>query len=241
MSPCALFLLLLSCRGKRGRYQLCGVKSGLEKENRGEGMDGDIPHIDVRAVQLSDATALHKLDYSFETDRIYTLRVRGSLVQADVDSSIPGKPVLAFELLETSIDPPLYKSFQEFEGNLADVEDKLRCAQGGYIALANEEAAGVILLNEEERAVARIENIIVSRHFRRYGIGSLLLRCAADWARKRGCWAIVLETQSVNYPAIQFYLRNGLDVWSINQNFYPPGPDEHEVAIFMGKKLWSTP
>jgi GNAT superfamily N-acetyltransferase len=99
----------------------------------------------------------------------------------------------------------------------------------------------VILLNEGERAVARVENIIVSRHFRRYGIGSLLLSCAADWARERGCWAIVLETQNVNYPAIQFYLRNGLDVWSINQNFYPPGPNEHEVAIFMGKKLWSTP
>ncbi|MFL5626891.1 MAG: GNAT family N-acetyltransferase [Ktedonobacteraceae bacterium] len=204
-------------------------------------MDGDIPHIDVRSVRLSDATALHKLDYSFETDRIYTLRVQGRLAQGDTASRLPGKPALAFELLETSIDPPLYKSYQEFEGNLASVEAKLTCVHGGYIALANEEAAGVILLNAGERAVARIENLIVSRHFRRYGIGSLLLSCAADWARNRGCWAIVLETQNVNYPAIQFYLRNGLEVWSISQNFYPPGPDEHEVAIFMGKKLRSTP
>ena len=43
--------------------------------------------------------------------------------------------------------------------------------------------------------------------------------------------------QNVNYPTIQFYLRNGLEVWSINQHFYPPGLVEHEVAIFMGKKL----
>ena len=94
------------------------------------------------------------------------------------------------------------------------------------------------MLNVEQwRSVARIEDIIVGRQFRRYGIGSLLLNCASDWARNRGCWAIVLETQNVNYPAIQFYLRNGFEAWSVHQHFYPPGPVEHEVAIFMGKKL----
>src|SRR5256886_10943824 len=106
------------------------------------------------------------------------------------------------------------------------------------ISLADGQVAGVVLLNVEEwRSVARIEDLIVGRQFRRYGIGSLLLNCADDWARKQGCWAIVLETQNVNYPAIQFYLRNGLEVWSIHQRFYPPGPVEHEVAVFMGKKL----
>jgi GNAT superfamily N-acetyltransferase len=204
-------------------------------------MDGDMPRIDVRAVQLSDAPALHKLDYSFETDRIYALQVQGRLIQQDAAPGAHNRSVLSFELLETSIDPPLYKSFLEFAGDLAEVEARLSCTQGGYIALANGEAAGVILLNKDDRAVARIENIIVDRHFRRYGIGSLLLSCASDWARKRGCWAIVLETQNVNYPAIQFYLRNGLEVWSINVNFYPPGPAEHEVAIFMGKKLRCSP
>ena len=94
---------------------------------------------------------------------------------------------------------------------------------------------------EEWRSLTRIEHIIVGRQFRRYGIGSLLLRCAADWARNHGCWAILLEAQNVNYPAIQFYLRNGLEVWGINQQFYPPGPVEHEIAIFMGKKLYSSP
>src|SRR5258707_10163211 len=149
---------------------------------------------------------------------------------------------LAFELWETPVDLPLYKSYSEYDRTLEEVEAKLSNIDGGYVALAGGQVAGVVLLNVEQwRSVARIEDIIVGRHFRRYGIGSLLLNCAFDCARNRGCWAIVLETQNVNYPAIQFYLRNGLEVWSINQNFYPPGPDEHEVAIFMGKKLWSTP
>ncbi len=202
-------------------------------------MDEESPHIEVRAIQLSDAPALHALDYSFETDRIYTLRVQDHLMHHAGVGTVPSNtPILAFELLETLVDPPLYKEYGEFEGTLAEVEGKLRNSQGGYIALANGEVAGGILLKVEEwRSVVHIESLIVGRQFRRYGIGSLLLSCAADWARRQVCWAIVLETQNVNYPAIQFYLRNGLEIWSINQHFYPPGSVEHEVAIFMGKKL----
>lgn len=205
-------------------------------------MDGTLPHIDarveLRAVELADAPALHQLDYSFETDRVYTLHVHGYLPQGDAQTKLPGQPALAFELRETTVDLPLYKDYREYEHTLEGVEAKLASVQGGYVALANGQIAGVVLLNVEEwRSVARIEDIIVGRQFRRYGIGSLLLNCAADWARNRGCWAIVLETQNVNFPAIQFYLSNGLEVWSISQHFYPPGPVEHEVAIFMGKLL----
>jgi ribosomal protein S18 acetylase RimI-like enzyme len=51
----------------------------------------------------------------------------------------------------------------------------------------------------------------------------------------------LLETQNTNYPAIQFYLRHGLEIWSINQHFYPPGATAHQVAIFMGKHLSPIP
>ncbi|HVB74068.1 MAG TPA: GNAT family N-acetyltransferase [Ktedonobacteraceae bacterium] len=194
--------------------------------------------VEVRAVEMTDAPALHALDYSFETDRIYTLHQQGYLAQGDGQAKIPGKPALAFELCETPVDLPLYKDLRVYQRTLEAVEVRLASVHGGYVALADGQIAGVILLKVEEwRSLARIEDIIVGRLFRRYGIGSLLLNCAADWARNRGCRAILLETQNVNYPAIQFYLRNGLEVWSISQHHYPPGPVEHEVAIFMGKML----
>jgi GNAT superfamily N-acetyltransferase len=201
-------------------------------------MDGAIPRINVRAVHVDDAQSLYELDNSFETDRIYTLRTHGQLVQGDNTARITDKPALSFELVETTVEPPRYKDYCKFEGTLDDVKARLERPEAGYVALADDQVAGVVLLNVEEwRSVARVEELIVGRQFRRYGIGSLLLNCASDWARKHGCWAIVLETQNINYPAIQFYLRNGLEIWSIQQHFYPPGPEEHEVAIFMGKKL----
>ncbi len=205
-------------------------------------MDEETPHIGVRAVHVNDAPALYELDYSFETDRIYTLRVQDRLVQGDQSINGRGdKPAFAFELLETPVDPPFYKDFRADGTTLAEVEAKLQNVQGGYIALADGNVAGGILLRVEQwRSLARIEDIIVGRQYRRYGIGSLLLSCASDWARERHCWAIILETQNINYPAIQFYLRNGMAIWSINQHFYPPGPSAHEVAILMGKRLSSV-
>ena len=194
--------------------------------------------VEVRAVEMTDAPALHELDYSFETDRIYTLHVHGYFGQGDGQTPVAGQPALAFELREMLVDLPVYKDFRAYQHTLEAVEARLGGAQGGYVALADAQVAGVVLLNVEEwRSVARIKDIIVGRLFRRYGIGSLLLNCAADWARNRGCRAILLETQSSNYPAIRFYLRNGLQVWSVSRHHYPPGPDEHEVAIFMGKML----
>ena len=194
--------------------------------------------VELRAVEPADAPALHMLDYSFEMDRIYTLHVHGNLTQPLDEDAHPRHSSLAFELREMPVDLPLYKDYREFEPTLEAVEARIAGVDGGYVALANGEIAGVILLRLEEwRSVTSIEDIIVGRQFRRYGIGSLLLNCACDWARNRGCWAILLETQNINYPAIQFYLRNGLEVWSINQHYYPPGPVEHEVAVFMGKVL----
>ncbi len=204
-------------------------------------MEGETPRIDVRAVHVNDALALHAIDYSFETDRIYTFRVQNRLVRSEIEASARDKVAFAFELVETPVDPPFYKNYREYEGKLADVEAKLRNIEGGYVALAGGEMAGAILLNIEKwRSVVRVTDLIVGHQYRRYGVGSLLLSCASDWARERGCWAIVLETQSINYPAVQFYLRNGLEIWSINRYFYPPGPLEHEIAVFMGKRLLSS-
>lgn len=207
-------------------------------------MDEDTPpHIEVRAVQVNDAPAIYNLDYNFETDRIYTLHVQERLLlsHGENDGSEQVQSAISFKLVETPVDPPVYKNF--FAGNLTveDVEARLSEAEGGYVALADGQIAAVILLHVEEwRSVVSIDELIVGRQYRRYGVGSLLLNCAFDWARERDCWAIVLETQNNNFPAIQFYLRNGLEIWGINRNFYPPGPTSHEIAILMGKQLSST-
>lgn len=197
------------------------------------------PDITLRALQLTDGEALYNLDYSFETDRIYMFHASSELLHPTSISELESEGhSLVFELIETPVDPPLYKDYREDELTLQTVQEHLQRADGGYVALVDNQVAGCVILHLESwRSLARVRDFIVGRQFRRYGIGSLLLNCAADWARHQSCRAILLETQSINYPAMQFYLHNGFEVWGISRNFYPPGPLEHEAAIFLGKAL----
>ncbi|GCF11299.1 GNAT family N-acetyltransferase [Dictyobacter arantiisoli] len=204
-------------------------------------MDEGTPHIEVRAVSVSDAPALHELDAGFETDRIYALKVQNQLIQHHVSIETRAKATCTFELVETPVDPPLYKKYALLAEPVEEIATLLQHTQGGFVALMDGKLAGVIILVvEEERSVVRIQHMMIGRHYQRYKVGALLLSCAADWARGQKCWAILLETQNTHYPAVQFYLHNGFEIWGINCHFYPPGPLAHEVAITMGKRLLST-
>lgn len=202
--------------------------------------DSASPDLTVRALQPTDAEALYNLDYSFETDYIYTLRSHGKLLRSD--EAEPGQEnghlSFVFELVETPVDPPFYKDYRSDGITLTIAQERVQKADGGYVVLVNNEVAGGVLLHLEDwRSLTHIRDFIVGRQFRRYGIGSLLLKCAADWARNQGSRAILLETSSLSYPIIQLYLHNGFEIWSINQYFYPPGPAEYEAVLFLGKKL----
>ena len=51
----------------------------------------------------------------------------------------------------------------------------------------------------------RITNLFVQEGYRRRGFGTLLMTRAREIARAQGRRALILETQSCNYPAISFY------------------------------------
>src|SRR5258708_31118478 len=124
-------------------------------------MDEETPHIEVRAVHVNDAPALHQLDANFETDRIYTLRVRNHLMQENSDAGSENNLAFAFELVETPVDPPIYKDSHEYQKSLEMVAAQLQRI-GGYVALADGQVAGGVLLHvDEDHAVAHIQNLIV--------------------------------------------------------------------------------
>ena len=66
----------------------------------------------------------------------------------------------------------------------------------------------------------RISNIWVAGDCRRQGIGSALMDAAVAEARRRGARSLVLETQSCNDPAIQFYRRHGFSLVGLDLTAY---------------------
>jgi len=79
-----------------------------------------------------------------------------------------------------------------------------------------------------------IENIRVSEKHQKKGIGKDLIGRALEISREKSVRILGLETQSTNYPAIQFYKKCGFTISGVDFAKYPQRKNDLEqVAILM--------
>lgn len=84
----------------------------------------------------------------------------------------------------------------------------------------------------------RISQILILDDYRRKGYGSLLLNKAKDIAKENNFREIILETQTCNYNAINFYIKNGFTVNGIDLSDYTNDDVENkEVRLEMAYKI----
>lgn len=85
----------------------------------------------------------------------------------------------------------------------------------------------------------RVSNIFVDPSARRKGLGRALLEHIVAYARARGDFrAVILETQSCNYPAISLYKKLGFRLCRIDICEYSNSDIEnHEVRIDLALTL----
>ena len=83
------------------------------------------------------------------------------------------------------------------------------------------------------RHTAWITTQAVQLDYRRQGVGSRLLSEARDWADRYRLRSLLVELQTKNFPAINFYQKQGFFFCGYNSAFYA----NREVALFFGKRL----
>ncbi len=84
----------------------------------------------------------------------------------------------------------------------------------------------------------RVWEILVKDGFRRRGIGTALINHAIRIAKERGARALVLETQTCNVPAIDFYLKHGFELVGFDATVYTNQDiDRREVRLELGLRL----
>jgi GNAT superfamily N-acetyltransferase len=160
-----------------------------------------------------DRAAILGLEISFTTSRVYRV-VTG-----------PG----SFGMQEDSVTPPLHKVY-----DLTAEVDQFPTFDHVLIAELEGQTAGVAALAyEAENRRAIVKHIYVDRARRGQGVGGALMR---EMLRRAGEWParyVWLETQDVNYEAIQFYQRMGFRWCGLDLSL-----DEHdgsardETAVF---------
>lgn len=175
--------------------------------------------LEIRPVRWpQDRAALEALDASFTTDRIYRL------VQEEWIS----------RLVEETIDPPLTKRYE-----LPLDPDERHTWDYAAVAEMDGEPAGFIAVQRSDwnrRAV--IQHLYAAPAYRRLGVGTRLLEAAEIYARSIDMRCLWLETQNVNYPAVQFYRRSGFRFCGFDDVLYDPEIlASEEIALFFTRPV----
>ncbi|WP_339214740.1 GNAT family N-acetyltransferase [Solibacillus sp. FSL W8-0372] len=124
-----------------------------------------------------------------------------------------------------------------FEKNLEEeIFDSHKEGSEVYVSEHNGEETGIIVIQHMEwNNTLLIHDLYIDKRFKRKGIGSALVAIAQKRAREMGVRMIVLETQTSNYPAIQFYLKEGFQMIGFNLNSYSnEDVKNNEVRLEMG-------
>ncbi|MFF2480396.1 GNAT family N-acetyltransferase [Paenibacillus sp. NPDC058071] len=102
-----------------------------------------------------------------------------------------------------------------------------------YLALVENHVAGRILLNRNWNKYAYVEDITVDKKFRGLGLGRKLMDKAVRWAQEGDMPGIMLETQSNNVSACQFYSSCGFTIGGFDHHLYQGiHKNSDEIAIF---------
>lgn len=72
----------------------------------------------------------------------------------------------------------------------------------------------------------------VAHRARGRGVGTRLWETAEEWARKRGCTEIKVETQHDNPAACLFYAARGCELVAVDREAYPEQPGEVQMIWY---------
>ncbi len=133
---------------------------------------------------------------------------------------------------------PFTKPFsKKGEGNLfADFKEDAEY----YILLSDEghEIGKLVIGKIHVNNTARVWDIAIDQQYLGCGFGTKLMGYAEERARSWGCRAMIVECQSSNYNAIQFYQKNGFDLIGFDLLWYSnTDVQKHEVRFELGKVL----
>jgi ribosomal protein S18 acetylase RimI-like enzyme len=137
------------------------------------------------------------------------------------------------DLIRKPFDETLNKNYRGklFEDHVE--EPRVFAAQ-----VVNEEVGWIELGYDGWNNRMRVWEFLVAEEFRKQGIGTLLMNHAVLIARQKGARMLVLETQTNNATAIDFYLRFGFEFMGLDTAAYSNDDvEKREVRLEMGMKL----
>jgi ribosomal protein S18 acetylase RimI-like enzyme len=154
----------------------------------------------------TDREQLSNFDASFSTESIYRVLLNG----------------ISAEILEEKLDTPIRKIYP------LDIESDISEANFSAIAEINGVIVGFATAKYEnwnKRVI--LTGVYVLPGSKNKGIGKALVDAVLDYTKTTPARCLWLETQNINFPAIQFYTRLGFRFCGFDTTLY----DEAETSL----------
>ncbi len=175
----------------------------------------------IRIVELSREEGFFQLDYNYVSHWYYDVRLWHE------------KDSWKAEFVKKPFAEPLKKTFKGkfFEPHVED--PRVFAAQIDRLPI------GWIELGYQKwNNTMRVWEFLVKEEYRGMGVGTALMDQVVKIAREKEARMLVLETQSCNVPAINFYLKCGFELIGFDTAAYSnDDAAKKEVRLEMGLKL----
>lgn len=168
----------------------------------------------------SDIPVCLNLDHLYETEHVWQMRLHKDVGYHQITFQTEKLP----RLLETS---------------WPHSENRLRLAlpdnQCFLVAQSDDnQVLGYLAMHSDStNQIAQLQDLIVSRPYRRNQIGTRLFSVARKWARDHHLLRLTAEVQTRNYPAILFCQQIGLTFCGFNDHYFP----NQDIAVFFSGSL----
>ncbi len=169
----------------------------------------------------SDIPGCLALDHSYETEFVWQMRLQDN----------PELREIAFQ--RERLPRMLENEWPKDEHRLRLALDKDHCLLVAEDREAHEILAYLTMRNDPVYHVANLQDLMVSRPYRRRRIGTRMLNIARNWARQHHLRELTVELQTQNYPGILFSQRAGLAFCGFNDHYFP----NQDIAIFFSESL----
>lgn len=156
------------------------------------------------------------LDHDYETEFVW---------QMQIDSEEGWRIDFKTERLPHALEA----SYPASEERLRDSAHSDECFLVATTRDDEPEIIGYLTMrSDRHHGIGMVQDIVVSRPYRRRQIAVRLTKAAAMWAREHALSRLIVETQTKNYPGIRFCEAAGFSFCGFNDRYFP----NRDIAVF---------
>jgi GNAT superfamily N-acetyltransferase len=180
----------------------------------------------IRDGVAGDIPACVQLNHSFETDMVLQLQVYNT-------DANRWEMTLREERLPRKIEVQLEPNEKRLRAALPAGSCFLAAVSGGVGDLPPELFGYLAMHADTADGVGIMTDIVVSRPYRRSGVGARLVNVARRWAKEYGLGRLTIPTQTKNYPGVRFCQALGFTFCGFNDRYYA----NQDIAIFFSQSV----